>query len=158
MTIRKLFFSILTVALLFVATGCDSNDDDDSDADVFVGTWTVQSIADDEGDKTAIFGAGVQSFVATLNADGSYTILVDYNAAAESQGAVDRNLAGNYTVTESANSVVLSVTSLGASIPLTYDIQNNNTIALTGQALLINQAFGTTTYTGTVVLTITRVS
>ena len=158
MTVRKLFFSILTVALLFVATGCDSNDDDDSDADVFVGTWTVQSIADDEGDKTAIFGAGVESFVATLNADGSYTIVVDYNATAEAAGAVDRNLAGSYTVVEAANTVTLSVTSLGASLPLTYDIQNNNTIALTGNADLINLAFGTMTYTGDVVLTITRVS
>lgn len=156
MTVRKLFFSILTVALLFVATGCDSNDDDDSDADVFVGTWTVQSISDDEGDKTAIFNAGVESFLATLDEDGSYSIVVDYNAAAEAQGSVDRSLAGDYTVSESANRVTLTVPALGASLQLGYDIQNNNTIALSGQSGLINQIFGTTTYMGDVVLTITR--
>lgn len=158
MKLHKLFLSILTVALLFTAVGCDSNDDDDSDADVFVGTWTVQSISDDQGDKTAVFGAGVQSFVATLNANGNYSIVVDYNAAAEAQGATDVNLAGTYTVTETSNTVTLSVPSLGASLPLTYNIQNNNTIVLSGPATLINLAFGTTNYTGTVELTITRVS
>lgn len=156
MTLRKLFFSILTVALLFVATGCDSNGDDESDAEILVGTWTVASIADDEGDKTAVFGAGVESFRADINEDDTYSILVDYNATAEAAGQTDVNLAGTYTVNESLKTITLNVTGLGGLV-LEYDIENNNRVVLSGPAEFINLAFGTTTYTGTVMLTISRV-
>ena len=158
MTLRKLFFAFLTLAVLVVSTGCDSSDDDDSqsDTEIFAGTWTVANITDSEGDKTELFAGVVDDFTANLRSDGTFSITVDYNDQANAAGQADVNLAGNYTVEEATNTVTLNVTGVGA-LPLSYNIVNNDRIELSGLAGLVNLAFGTDAYQGTVVLTIQRV-
>ena len=78
----KAFTRFLMVALLSVAwIGCDSSDP--TDAEKMVGSWTLVKITDGTGDITAVWTAGVQTFRATLNADNTSNLVVDYTAAAE---------------------------------------------------------------------------
>ncbi len=147
--------SVFVLLLLGWISGCDSNNNDGpSDAEIFVGEWGVARITDADGDQTEAFLSLVDSFLTSLRADGTFDITIDYNDAANAAGQNDIDVSGTYTVNESSNTVTLTVANVGA-LPLSYMIENNDRITISGNALLINLAFGTN-YTGTVALTIAR--
>lgn len=159
MAFRTLFFSLLALALLTTTVGCDSNDDDSSDADVFAGNWVVVGISDDEGDKTAGFGQLVDAATVNFTEGGSFTLDVDYNAAAEAGGVSDVTLSGTYVVDEGANTLSLNVGQL--ALVFDYAIQNNDRIQVTTNANLFNLALQLPPerfYVGDVTLTVSRIS
>lgn len=153
---RKLLFSALTLLLIFTAIGCDSNNDEESDADVFVGNWALVEIGDASGDLTNSFFAGVDDLTASFTSDNDFALAVDYNAVGEAAGNTDLALDGTYTVSESANTISLNVTAVGITLPLSYNIVNNDRIELSGPAAAINPLFGTNTYQGTVTIVVER--
>jgi hypothetical protein len=159
MTIRKLFFSILTVALLFVATGCDSdNNDDTSDAEAFVGTWNAVGVSDGTGDQTQSFGQSVSQFRVTFTSNNTYDLSVvftDQRSPIQFSGA-------SYAVNEGTKIVTLTipaaVTGSGdLPLPFNYNFASDTRVGLSNTALVpvINSLFGTT-YTGTVTITIQK--
>ena len=154
---RERLIYIVVVLLLGWTAGCDSNDDGDDgppDAEIFVGEWEVARITDADGDQTQAFLDIVDSFEADLRADGTFDIDIDYDDEANAAGQDDIDVSGTYAVSESSNTLTLTVANAGA-LPLSYTIENNDRITISGNALLINLAFGTN-YTGTVALTIAR--
>ena len=155
---RKSVIYIVVLLLLGWTAGCDSNDDngDDgpSDAEVFVGEWEIARITDGDGDQTQAFLDLVDSFEADLRADGTFDISIDYDDEANAAGQGDIDVSGTYAVSESNNTLTLTVANAGA-LPLSYQIESNDRITISGNALLINLAFGTN-YTGTAALTIVR--
>jgi len=147
--------SVFVLLLLGWTSGCDSNNDDGpSDAEIFVGEWGVARITDDDGDQTEAFLSLVDSFLTSLRADGTFDIIIDYNDAANAARQSDIDVSGTYTVNESNNTLTLTAAN-AVALPLSYTIENNDRITISGNAFLLNLAFGTN-YTGTVALTIAR--
>lgn len=143
--------SVVFVAALFALTsmGCDSNEDELSDAEIFVGTWTLVGLSDDEGDKLAVFQQVANGFTATLNSDNTFHVLVDY------ANQDDLELQGTYTVTEATRTLVLSTA--GLNPPFDYEIENENRIILSANAAIVNALFETNVYEGMVDIVIQRV-
>lgn len=150
---RRLFVPFVALVLLVAAAGCDSTENEDlTDAEILIGSWTVVEVRDEEGDKTDVFEQGVQAFSATLTAGGEYTLVVDF----VDPDRQDVPLAGTYTVDEGPNSLTLDV---GPQvIPFTYDIESEDRIELSVSDQFIEPIFGTQpeTYVGTIVFTIER--
>lgn len=152
---RMGILSVFVLLLLGWTSGCDSNNDDGpSDAEIFVGEWGVARITDGDGDQTQAFLSLVDSFLTSLRADGTFDIIIDYNDAANAARQNDIDVSGTYTVNESNNTLTLTAAT-AVALPLSYTIENNDRITISGVAFLINLAFGTD-YTGTVALTIAR--
>ncbi len=167
------------LALAFVAVGCDSGDDTPSDASLFVGTYSVTKIENNLS-STGTGGSDITSGVIcptpnpttnpptctvnsiklTFNANNSYTIAVDYtnliNAApAASGGRADVNIPGtSYTVNEGTKTLTLIIP---GTTPITaqaaYTITESGTSTLLVPAVVFNNIFGTTSYTGYVRIT-----
>ena len=143
--------------LLGWTAGCDSSDDGNdgpSDAEIFVGEWGLTRITDGDGDQTQAFLDLIVSFLTSLRADGTFDITIDYNDAANAAGQNDIDVSGTYTINESNNTLTLTAAN-AVALPLSYTIENNDRITISGVAFLINLAFGTD-YTGTIALTIAR--
>lgn len=151
---RKL--PVFVLALLFGLTsiGCDSAEDDPSDAEVFVGTWNLISLTDGEGDKTAAFATIANSFRTTLESDNEFEINVDYK---EETGLTDRVIPGTYSVVEDAKKLILTPPA-GPNVPFDYEILNESRIRLSTAADFVNGMFNTESYQGTVVITIEKAS
>ena len=147
---------VFVLLLLGWTSGCDSNNDDGpSDAEIFVGEWGVARITDGDGDQTQAFLSLVDSFLTSLRADGTFDITIDYNDAANAARQNDIDASGTYTVNESNNTLTLTAAANPVPLLLSYTIENNDRITMSGNALLINLAFGTN-YNGTVALTSAR--
>ena len=151
----RTFSSIILGLIVAIAlVGCDSNEDDLTDAEIFVGNWTLVSISDAEGDQTQGFAGLAESLDINFTADGEFTLLLDYR---EDSGRQDLPLQGTYELNEGANTLVLNIAA-GPSPPFTYDIENEDEISLSSQAEIVNTLFNPTTpYEGTVRVVIRRV-
>ena len=145
---RRLPVFVLALVLGISALGCDSSEDDPSDAELFVGTWGVVSITDGGGDKTPLLLAAANSLVAQLNANNSFAVDIDYKEQA------DLHLAGTYTVEEGAKQLILTVGP--QSPPFSYSFASDNRVTLSAASTIVNGLFGTTLYTGTVNMTIEK--
>ncbi|MDX1487849.1 MAG: hypothetical protein R3268_06600 [Acidiferrobacterales bacterium] len=157
-TLRNLLFSTLAVLVLFTAVGCDSNDDDQSDAELFIGSWNAVGVSDGTGDQTAGFASSVSQFRVTFKSNDTYDLSVaftDERSPIQFSGAP-------YTVTESSNSINLIIPAAVAgtqlTFPFTYNFENDDRVALTlGSSALpfLNVLFGTT-YVNPVTVTVAR--
>lgn len=151
----KLFLLPL-LALLFAA--CDSNDEDPSNREILIGNHTAVAIADNTGDQTAAFQQIVQAFNVGINQNNTYTLGIDYNAAAEAAGRTDVNLAGTYTLNETAKTFTMMVpVSATATVPVTfnYEILASNRVRFTTNANLFNSILGTN-YQGNLIVTVQK--
>ncbi|HYE57995.1 MAG TPA: hypothetical protein VD948_05795 [Rhodothermales bacterium] len=162
------------LALSFVAVGCDSGEEAATDAELFVGTFTVTKIENNLS-STGTGGSDVtggvicptpnpstnpptctvNSIKLTFNANNSYTIAVDYtnliNAApASAGGRQDVNITGtSYTVNESAKTLTLVIPgTTPITAQATYTINESGQATLLVPAVVFNNIFGTTSYTG----------
>lgn len=151
---RKLPVFVLALLFGLVSVGCDSADDDPSDAELFVGTWNLISLTDGERDKTADFATIANSFRTTLESDNEFEINVDYK---EETGLTDRVIPGTYSVVEDAKTLILSPP-VGPNVPFQYEILNESRIRLSTPAEFVNGMFQTDAYQGTVVITIEKAS
>lgn len=151
---RKLPVFLLALLVALTAVGCDSDEDDTSDAELFVGTWTLVSLSDAQGDKTAAFGQIANGLTADLNSDNSFLISVDYK---EDSGIEDLTIPGTYEVEAGSKTFVITPPT-GQNVPFSYDIENESRIALSAAADFVNALFNTTTYQGTVQIVIQKTS
>ena len=149
---RKLPVFVVALLLGLASIGCDSNEDDLTDAEILLGTWTLVQLTDDEGDKTAAFAQLANSFEATLNNDDTYEINVDYKAETGRDPLV---ILGTYEVKEGDKTLEIS-TPLGQDIPFLYDIEEEDRVQLAANAQFINALFNATSYVGTVEITIEK--
>lgn len=147
-------FSVLVLALVvaLAAVGCDSAEDDPSDAERFVGTWTMVGLSDGDGDKMTDFNQVADGLTANLSADGQIVINVDYK---EGTGLQDRTIPGTYEVNEGAKVLVVNPPT-GQSISFQYEFDSNTRATLSAASQFINALFGTEAYTGTVTITIEK--
>lgn len=143
--------------LAFLVAGCDSNDDDPSDAERFVGTWVAAGITDSNGDQSAELVALVNSLTAVFQAgdeDPAFSITVDYK---DDAGREDVTLNGTYTVDDGPRTLTLT-TPMGASLPFTYAFQSDTQVSLSSNAAFINPIFNPSTpYEGTVTTTVLKI-
>lgn len=153
---RKLPVFLLALLVALTSTGCDSNEDDPTDAEIFIGTWTVVEVRDSEGDKTALFDEGVNNFSATLNSDNTYLLTVVF----QDPERTDVELTGTYTIEPRSDALFLNVNLGGGDIPLhiRYEIESENRIELSIAETFVELIFGAEegTYVGDVTFTIER--
>jgi len=156
---RRLPVFVLALLIGVTAVGCDSNDDDDpSDAEIFVGTWTLVSISDQTGDRTGGFAPFLAApITANFASNNTFAVTINYNAQAEQAGLTDRVIPGSFVIEAGAKSLQLSPTGFGATVPFDYTITNDNQITLTADAAFMNVLFTPqTAFQGRVTLSIQR--
>ena len=150
---RKLPVFILALLLAVAAVGCDSNDDENNDAELFVDTWALTSISDDTGNQTDGFANLANSLTVDLEEDSTFTLLLDYK---EDSGRQDLQLAGSYEVKPDAQSLELTLPTT-QTLPFDYDFEDENVVVLTANDDLVNPIFNPVTpYEGTVTVVIER--
>lgn len=151
---RKLPVFVLALLLGLAAVGCDSNEDDESDADRIMGTWNLVSIADDVEDQTAGFAGLANGLKVTFNGDGTFILNLDYK---DDSGRDDVQLPGTYSINESSQELTLSVPILQSELLFDYDFDSDDQISLSAAAPFINAVFNPTTdYVGTVDIVVRR--
>ena len=144
---RKLPVFVLALLLGLVSIGCDS-EDEDSDAEVFLGTWALVGLTDGGGDKTALFGQIATSLTADFEADKTFDVLVDYTQQP------DFSLAGTYQIDEGQKKIVLQTA--GRSASFDYNFESDTRMTLSAHSDIVNGMFETEIYTGTVTITIAK--
>lgn len=152
---RKLAFLLPVLALALLVAACDTTEELD-ESEVFIGSWAVVNLTDEEGDKTAVFQQGVEAFTATLLENKSFSLAVDYREVAQRP---DQTFTGSYTVDEGANFLTLNVQQpIQAALGFQYEIETEDRVKLTISDQLIEGIFQTdpSTYAGQVTLTIQR--
>lgn len=132
---RHSLFSLILVALFALTwTGCDSADSDDdgevTDAEVFVGTWTVTRLVFDERDVSTLVLTQFSEMEARFDADGDFEGLV----IAADDGEL-REAEADYAVSEDASAegegtITFSGQDFDEAATLDYTIENNSRIAL----------------------------
>lgn len=150
---RKALTLLPIFVLLFGVTACDSNDNNATDSELFLGSWVVDETTDGSG--TVDLAAFTDTFF-TFADSGTATI-----RAVGVDPANTVELTGSYAVNEATNSVTVSIAITGlGTVPLTatYSFNGNDTVTLTigaSTAALLGPLFGTQ-FDGAVTLTLTR--
>lgn len=108
---RKISLFLLIFGL--IAVGCDSNDDDPSDAELFVGDWALSSLTDAEGAVALELYTAVS---VSFDSDDSFSLDLEGG-----EGVPDLAISGNFVVTEADGEIRLNavIPNVG-SIPLTF--------------------------------------
>jgi len=152
---RSLLSPFLALLLLFIAVGCDSNDDGNSAQERFQGTWALSGISDTEGNKLPLFLQLYNGVSANFTTSGGFILDVD------AIDTPDITLEGTYTITEAVDRIILSavVTGLG-TVPLTftYSFASDTSVTLTSDSTtstLLNTMLGTT-LVGNVTMTLSK--
>jgi hypothetical protein len=133
------------------AIGCDSNDDELSDSERFVGDWDITAVGDSDGDQTADFEAGFDGVTVVFTQGGTFTLTAD-----PIQGD-DVVLEGPYNVNETAKQVTVTISFGGQNIPLSlpYNFNGDDEVTLSALAAILNPLLGIS-LTGTAVITLSR--
>lgn len=180
---KRFHFAPLALALALGVSACDSGNDD-SDADVFVGTHTVVKLEDNVSTTPRNLTSGVicptpnpstNPPTCTVNAitfsfreNDTYALNVDYtaliNAApAAAGGRADvtfDNAKTTYTINESAKTITLQVAATAAATPTavtaSYTISGDDTVVLSLPSVVFNTIFATQQYQGTVRVTLDK--
>ncbi len=148
------------VIALFIGVGCDSSNDEQSDADRLVGTWAVVDLRNDadpnvagsgESVGAALFGTGstqtgVRSFTITFSDRGTYDLLIDYR----DESVEDVPITGQqFTLNEVTKSlrlfVPLSLVQPGspgsAPFPFDYAMTSDRNLSVFFSGVFLNQLF-----------------
>ncbi|MEM6645808.1 MAG: hypothetical protein AAF730_06115 [Bacteroidota bacterium] len=133
---------ILLVAVLLLGVGCDS-DNEPSLAEQFIGTWTLNAVSDDVGDRTDLIFSAANGLTLTFNDDQSYSLFFD---AIDDTG--DISLAGTFNVSEARSVVALSVPFIPdappSNVDFGYTFVTDSQVDLTVDALIVNTLLMTT--------------
>lgn len=122
---------------LFIAVGlfsaCDNNDL--STFDQFVGTWQVEEILDDAGDRTTDLDER-GTLTMQFNSDSTYIFTF------VSQTASDPTIrTGTYELNERQQSVLVTSDNLGLTFSLEYLLQGTRSMTLRTQSDVVNPLF-----------------
>jgi len=134
---RTLSVTVLMFGLLLVAAGCDSgNDDDRSDADVFIGTWTLTNLLLDGQDVSALLLAGTD-VDAVFEAAGTFTMTVTRGSAAPVE------IDGTYELDEGAKTLTLTASVFTQNVAINYVIERENRLRFsTDQVAFLSELAG----------------
>jgi hypothetical protein len=153
---RKLSAALFFVLLAFSSAGCDSGgSNNDSVSDKITGNWMLTSIADDEGDKTAVFTTGYNGIDISFASSMNFTIDVDAKV-----DAGDQTITGTWSVNETQSKISLAASFSGLPVTLdfSYVFSGDDVITLTAggnTSVLLNTLLGTTLQ-GSIELTLAR--
>ena len=128
--------------LALAAGGCDSTDDAlRLDADFYVGTWTLTSVADDTGDRTTEVNALVDDLRAQFDADRTFSLDADFFEVVNAAGLEDVAIDGTYQAQAEARALVLLVPVEGQTLAPTFqvDAASEDAITLTAPAAIVTQ-------------------
>lgn len=149
---RKVVVAAL-VLFAFTWTACDGDGDSGlSDAELLVGSWGLAAVTDSNGDQLATFNTNFSDFDASFDASGNVTIALE-----SATSGPDINVVGTYAVDESAGSIGLTTLVSGTpiTIPFSYNFEDDDTVELSANALLLGQVLQTS-LTGTATVTLAR--
>jgi len=165
------------LALSFVAVGCDSGEDEATDAELFVGTFNVTKLEHNVTASSATQVTGVlksapnssqtpfpytvDDIKVTLTEAKTFTITVNYraeiNGAPAAQGGrPDQTVAGTYTIAEASKTLTLNITGFSTPVQAAYTISETGQATLSVPSVVFNQIFGVTMYQGTVRITMQK--
>ena len=118
----------LLCLLAFVAfAGCDTADDGlRLDADFYVGSWTLASLSDDSGDRTADIAAVTDDLTFTFEADRDFQFLADFPDAVNQAGRDDVTVAGTYRAVAEVQTLTLIV----SGVPPTFRAEASSASAV----------------------------
>lgn len=121
---RKLLFSVLVIAMLGAAIGCDSGGDEDdsgpADAETFIGTWRLTTLLLNGQDFTAFLLANATVDIDFENTAFTMTIMSDSMST----------FTGTYSVNDVQKTVTLTSASFPTPVALDYTINSENQISL----------------------------
>lgn len=154
---KRALWSCFVAVLAFGLVACDSDSDNEeplTDAEKFIGTWTVQTVVDDSGDQTNRFFESTNSVTLQFATNSLYSLVADAKS-----DSLDQTIEGGYTVSEGSRAVTLAASILGQDVDLvaTYAFLNDNTVELRTDSFVLNAVLQPEEpLVGVVVLTVTR--
>ncbi len=136
---RLQLLPLLVVAL--VASGCDSGDDELTlDADFYVGTWTLTSITDGTGDRSAEALQLLDALTVRFDADRAFRLDADFAPIVNQLGQEDVVIEGDYQAQPTTQLLVLRVDGLAPTLQV--DAASRDAITLTAPAVVVEQLLG----------------
>ena len=155
----RLRLPLLLLALV-AASGCDSTEEIVLNADFYVGTWTLVSVADDSGDRTAEVTGFLDDLAVDFESDRSFALVADFSELVNAAGQADVALDGTYQATAAARTLSLIVDADGMPFAPTFqvDAESEDAVTLTAPAVIVQQLLGALqiAFDGNVVLGIAR--
>lgn len=151
--------ALLLLPLLLVATACDSGGDGLTlDASFYAGTWTLTSVSDGSGDRSADVDAVVDALTVTFTPGGIFMMDVDFSAVLNTGGLPDADIDGAYLAQAQTRTLVLSPAGQ-AAISFIASASSEDRVTLTVPAAIIQVLLTGTdlTFSGDVTLTLDRV-
>jgi hypothetical protein len=140
--------------LLVPTSGCDTSVQVGLDASFFVGSWHLESVRDQSGDRTGDVQQVVESLNATFTANNTFQLHIVYAAAT---GQPSQTFSGTYSVTGTGQ-LVLTTPEVSAIFDATA--QGENKVELRAPAALVQAIIAGSAadigLVGTVVLTLAR--
>ena len=128
------FLSLL--AVLFLVAGCDSDGDAPVlDDEFYVGTWTLSSISDGGGDRTADVSQSLDGLTIEFESDGGFALDADFSDAVNASGQADLRTTGTYQARAETPSLFL--TSGGVSALFTANAVSEDRVSLTAPGLIV---------------------
>jgi len=153
-TPRACSILLLLGLLLPFGTACDTADTLLLNKAFVVGTWDLDSVRDDAGDRTPVVRTAVTELRITFFQDDTFDLRIRYTPIVDQE---DEELSGTYTVSPSGQ---IFLTSAGISVPFNASIRGDNTLELSAPAALVAAVIAATNVdlglVGTVVLTMER--
>ena len=134
----------LALPLLLLLAACDSTDGVRLNADYYVGAWTLASISDGTGDRTAEVNGLLDDIAVVFRSDRSFTLTVDFSTAVNTAGQADATVEGTYQAQPDLKTLVLLVnTSQGTFAPTFQASADTATeVSLAAPALIVDQLLG----------------
>ena len=141
---RTRVLPLAVIALLALTwAGCDSTDNEDeeeiTDADVFVGTWAVDRVDADDENITVLVGTQIDldETSVTFDEGGTFSGLA-VSAGDESDR---RQISGRYSVDESDGTITFTGDAFEEPATLNYAIESDDEIELTSNDSAFFAAF-----------------
>lgn len=153
---------LLPLLLLALAVGgCDSTDDALAlDADFYVGSWSLVSVADGSGDRTAEIQVLLDDLAVDFEEDRSFVLVADFDAVVNAAGQPDVTQTGTYQAVAAAKTLSLLISAAGTTLAPTFqaDASSESRVTLTAPAVIVSQLLGNLDidFEGNVVLGIAR--
>jgi hypothetical protein len=141
MRLRSLPLLLLALAV----AGCDSTDDAlVLDADFYVGSWTLASVADDSGDRTAEIQTLLEDLAVDFESDRSFVLVADFPALVNAAGQPDVTQTGTYQAVAAAQTLSLLVSAGGSTLAPTFQAaaSSEDRVTLTAPAVIVSQLLG----------------
>ncbi len=139
---RARLLPVLVLAL--AAAGCDSSDEVVLDAEFYIGTWSLVSVADASGDRSAEALALLDALTVRFDADGSFRLDADFVPLVNAAGQPDVTTEGTYQAQPDLRALVLRVVVEGQTVAPSFQAaaDSESEVTLTAPAVIVEQLLG----------------